>query len=230
MWFLRDVHQRTRELFSEYLDGRLNDVTNARVAAHAQSCAECRTALAALEATVAQLREMPEASLPRSFRLAAHQVRQPALAGRSPTAGRPPGNNAEYGILPWLRLASSSAALLLVIVIAVDVLSTSPLAAGLAGQQFSPQASGQKATDEAAANLRQDPVRGIAPALPTAGAGATAPSPQASPSKPEALPVQAAPVPQQPPLRPLELALLCIVAALIGVTVAFTLAKRKESE
>ena len=48
------------ELLGPYFDGELSTSERARVEAHAVNCAECRTTLAALRATVAELRTLPE--------------------------------------------------------------------------------------------------------------------------------------------------------------------------
>ena len=45
---------------SAYLDGELNQAERARLDAHLPGCAECRTTLDALRATVAGLATLPE--------------------------------------------------------------------------------------------------------------------------------------------------------------------------
>lgn len=67
-------HRPDIELLSEYLDGRLEAAGDVRLEAHVESCAACRTRLAALRDAREALRALPAAEAPRSFRLRAAQV------------------------------------------------------------------------------------------------------------------------------------------------------------
>ncbi len=68
-WLTRDPHARSRVLLSEHVDGRLDPRSEAKLQAHLSSCAECRTELEELQATVALLRSTPQVEPPRSFAL-----------------------------------------------------------------------------------------------------------------------------------------------------------------
>ena len=55
---------------SEYLDRRLPDSQQQRVAEHLTSCVRCLEELEDLRSTVSLLRHLPEHTIPRSFTLA----------------------------------------------------------------------------------------------------------------------------------------------------------------
>ncbi|HIC96144.1 TPA: hypothetical protein EYP12_05905, partial [Candidatus Bipolaricaulota bacterium] len=84
MRFRRDVHHRTRELLSAYIDGELPPKEKAAVEEHLRECAECRRDLETLRRTVALLRETPRVAIPRSF------VIRPADVERTPAPLRIP--------------------------------------------------------------------------------------------------------------------------------------------
>src|SRR3990172_9773502 len=71
MWLLKgDQHRRWRGRLSAYLDGRLQPPERQGLEQHLEGCPSCREELEALRTTVALLRRMPQAPVPRSFSLA----------------------------------------------------------------------------------------------------------------------------------------------------------------
>ena len=224
LWFVRDVHSAIREEFSEYLDGRLSPQRRGRVETHLARCQACREDLEAVRATVELVRSLPQAPVPRSFRISAAQVAQPA---RGPFW---------YGLMPGLRLASAAVGVLLLAVVAVDVAGTTQMASPQAG-------SGAVAEVQKAAPAAEAPVLSLqAPAAPSSaapsqgdtGAGEARPEPnkatdQAAPppapqgtveSKGAGAVSRSVSPTDNTPLRVLEAALLVMAAVLLGVTVA----------
>ncbi len=106
-WF--DRHRRFRSQLSAYIDGELDPPAAARLEAHLGECAPCRTELEQLRATVAALRELPEAEAPRSFALSPERaaVRRPAV----------PAAPLAFGA----RMAAAGVAVALAAVLVVDV-------------------------------------------------------------------------------------------------------------
>lgn len=105
----------TDEVLSAYLDDSptsLLPMARAYTDAHLAECAECRTALADLEATLSMLRALPQVELRRSFILtpeAAAAVGGPRLPRRS------------FGWVWPTRWATALAALIFVITIGLDL-------------------------------------------------------------------------------------------------------------
>jgi hypothetical protein len=79
--FWLDRHRRLRDQLSAYIDGALDPPAAGRLEAHLGECEGCRTELEQLRSTVAALRELPEAQVPRSFALSPERaaVRRPAV-------------------------------------------------------------------------------------------------------------------------------------------------------
>ena len=79
MWiFGRHKHLKP-ELLSEYLDGRLDSSTHAKVSRQLGSCEACREELGSFQSTVSLLRALPEFATPRSFMLASSPVLRPII-------------------------------------------------------------------------------------------------------------------------------------------------------
>jgi len=97
-------HCTTHEL-SDYLDGRLGPASEERLRAHLSACEVCDQSYASLAATVALLRQLPQVAPPRDFRIA-------------PRAARPSRAARWY---PWTRAASAVAAVLFLVLSAVDL-------------------------------------------------------------------------------------------------------------
>lgn len=98
------------ETLSDYLDGRLQESVAARVDRQVIDCDACRKELESLRSTVLLLRQLPEATPPRSF----------TLAG-------PPAQPVEARPLPLLKTpqwvyaaAASAAALVLAVLVSAD--------------------------------------------------------------------------------------------------------------
>jgi hypothetical protein len=75
--FLFNRHRRFRGQLSAYIDGALDPAAARRLEAHLEECARCRMELKQLRSTVAALRELPEAQVPRSFALSPERVAVP---------------------------------------------------------------------------------------------------------------------------------------------------------
>ena len=98
------------ETLSDYLDGRLQESVAGRVDRQVIDCDACRKELESLRSTVLLLRQLPEATPPRSF----------TLAG-------PPAQPVEARPLPLLKIpqwayaaAASAAALVLAVLVSAD--------------------------------------------------------------------------------------------------------------
>jgi len=74
-WF--DRHRRLRDQLSAYIDGALDPAAARRLEAHLGECEGCRAELEQLRSTVAALRELPEAQVPRSFALSPERAAVP---------------------------------------------------------------------------------------------------------------------------------------------------------
>ena len=224
LWFVRDVHSAVREEFSEYLDGRLSPQRRGHLETHLARCQACREYLEAVRATVEIVRSLPQAPVPRSFRISAAQVAQPAQ------------ESYWYGLLPGLRLASAAVGVLLLAVVAIDVSGTTQMAFPQAG-------SGVVAEVQKAAPAAEAPVRSLqAPEVPSTAelsqgaTGAVEARPESGKATDQAAPPPAPQATLEPegagsvfrsvpptdnaPLRVLEAALLVMAAVLLGVTVA----------
>jgi len=108
MWtFIRrsrsDACSRTEQQLSAYIDQRLNPRELHQVDLHLADCQGCERQLQSLQATVDLLHQLPQASAPRSFRIA-----QPEPARR-------------WTPVPVLRLATAAAAMLLIMAFTADL-------------------------------------------------------------------------------------------------------------
>lgn len=95
-------HIRTEDL-SAYIDGEVDDSERDAIAEHIVACAECRTELAQLRATVRLLSELQQGSPGRSFQLAMEHVRHQSQ--RSPVVR----------LLPVVRSLSVAAIILFIV-------------------------------------------------------------------------------------------------------------------
>jgi anti-sigma factor RsiW len=100
-------HDRVESRLSEYIDGRLPQEERLQISRHLQACPSCQESLESLQWTVKLLKQVPAPRLPRQFTL-------PVPEPRRTTS-------------PWLKwglaTASSLAAAVFVLIVAVDVLS-----------------------------------------------------------------------------------------------------------
>lgn len=146
-------------LLSSYLDGRVTARERELVEAHLPSCVQCRTRLEGMRHTVAFLKRMPQAEVPRSF-----------------VFGRPPV--AETIRSPWRKLApvwTSGLAAAVVAVLFVVVL-VADLSGRLAGESaVSPGPASQQAPQARSA----DTEKGVA-ALPATSQPEAVPAPAAA--------------------------------------------------
>jgi hypothetical protein len=101
--FRRDDCSRTRQRLSAYLDRRLSPEDLRRVEMHLAMCHGCQEELRSLEATVALLHRLPQASPSRSFRIP-----------RTEPSRR-------WAPVPALRLATVGAAMLLIMAFTADL-------------------------------------------------------------------------------------------------------------
>ena len=197
------------ELLSAYIDGRLTPGERLRVETHLPVCEECRADLVSIQATVGLLKSLPIVATPRPFYVYPDMV--PARRSRFDLGAIfKPGW--AYGML---RLATSAAAILLVVVLAADAMSLSaPRAAAPAfrtGAQSESATPSLMTTDTLSAAEPTAPARAAAPraAMPTTDAQPTAvPAPAAAPvararhrlpKKPGPTPAPQAPAPVPSP-------------------------------
>jgi len=90
MWIFGRRKHLKPELFSEYLDGRLDCSAHAKVSRQMDSYAACREGLGSFQSTVSLLRALPEFATPRNFTLPAPPVPRPIIL-RQPLPLRPWG-------------------------------------------------------------------------------------------------------------------------------------------
>ncbi len=108
LWF--DRHRRLRAQLSVYIDGELDAAAAARLEVHLEECRRCRRELDELRATVAVLRELPEAEAPRSFVLTPGRAAAPRRVAPAPAP-------LAFGV----RIAAAGVAAALAAVVVVDV-------------------------------------------------------------------------------------------------------------
>jgi hypothetical protein len=106
------THSRFRNKLSAYMDGELSPREDAALEAHLASCRSCARELEGLRLASAALREMPEATAPRSFALTPQQAARPARALRT---GPSPA------LMMGPRLAAGALAVALAVVVFMDV-------------------------------------------------------------------------------------------------------------
>lgn len=107
LWF--DRHRRLRDQLSAYVDGGLDPPAAQRLEAHLAECERCRVELEQLTATVAALKELPQADVPRSFVLSPERA-----AARRPLQPAPP---LAFG----MRMAAATVAVALAAVFVADL-------------------------------------------------------------------------------------------------------------
>lgn len=103
--FKRDDCCRTEQRLSAYIDRRLTPQELHEVELHLTACHSCEKELQALQTTVDLLRQLPQVSPSRSFRIA-----QPQPSRR-------------WAPLPALRLATAAAAMLLIMAFTADLVN-----------------------------------------------------------------------------------------------------------
>ena len=156
-WF--DRHRRLRDQLSAYIDGALDPPAAGRLEAHLGECEGCRTELEQLRSTVAALRELSEAQVPRSFALSPERaaVRRPAV----------PAAPLAFGA----RIAAAGVAVALAAVLVVDL-------GDLGGDGATEEVSAPQMTAEREADEGGLEAQGAAPAA--------VPEPYGTPAVPEA--------------------------------------------
>ncbi len=132
LWF--DRHRRLRDQLSAYIDGALDSAATRRLQVHLEECEECRADLEQLRSTVAALRGLPEAQVPRSFTLSPERaaVRRPAV----------PAARLAFGA----RIAVAGVAVALAAVLVVDL-------GDLGGNGATEEVSAPQMTAEREANV-----------------------------------------------------------------------------
>jgi hypothetical protein len=162
MLFRRIQHPSQADL-SAYVDGELAVVQARSVAAHAETCAECREALEGLRETKALLAGLPRAMLPRSFVLSAAQA---GLLAARPTTSRPSA----------LRFAPALSLAALAVLLLVDV--SLPSGSGDSSATRDDFRAGLAA--KSSAESADSASRPALPAAPSAAAIAPSPLPRAA--------------------------------------------------
>lgn len=161
----------------------------ATIEEHLAGCVECRQVASELRALSAALAELPEASLPRSFALTAEQARPVPAIQRAPIPIRRSSRWRDRQIAA-LRWATAAAAILFVVVLSVDLVTTrfdrprvdntmaisssdqAGAAGGAAPAEASPESLAAKAADSSPAEASSEAAASEAGA--TAAAGDTA--------------------------------------------------------
>ena len=115
LWF--DRHRRLRVQLSAYIDGALDAAGVERLEAHLAACERCGAEMEELRATVAVLKELPQAELPRSFVLSAEH----AAAGRPPQPAVARGAARRAPLAFGMRIAAAGVAVALAAVLMVDL-------------------------------------------------------------------------------------------------------------
>jgi hypothetical protein len=103
--------EKIREMFSPYLDSRLETVEQDMVKYHAEICAECQHELESLRITRELLRSVPAVPVPRSFTLAEAPARRSWLSLGIPTV---PSAN-------LMRMAAVAAVIAFTLVLSLDL-------------------------------------------------------------------------------------------------------------
>ncbi|MBM2827418.1 MAG: hypothetical protein HW403_1482, partial [Dehalococcoidia bacterium] len=168
LWrFWSTEHQRARALLSEHVDGRLPESAVRLVEAHLDKCAQCRSELASLRATVALLQDIPQIAPARSFAIT------PEIVGAS-RSYRPPVYVFAF------RYATAVSLLLLVVLTVGDTYLSgtvrSPQAAMIQRAPESAQSKALPAEAQAPAAAQQtedasSESRGLAPSTQPTAAG-----------------------------------------------------------
>jgi anti-sigma factor RsiW len=221
-------HQRVRETLSDYIDGRLSKDEAASIEAHLTACADCVNELATLRWTVGLLQQVPTVPTPRAFTLTVPMPKQRVVA---------PARQPVYGTL---RVATAVAAMLLVIVFAIDLAVTTTMRpATVAKQPVSTPAAASLAETQQATRLTTDREgRGPLPA-PTEPSVVLMAAPTATPH-PESVEgpqvvAAAPPAPTVQPSPPLDVlqeapqhqAVLVLLAVVIGLGAATLIVGRR---
>jgi hypothetical protein len=182
-------HARIRELLDAFVDRELSPSDMERVEAHLPSCAPCRDAVAATRAVKASLAALPEAPVPRSFRLT------PAMAARpSPRPAKP----AAPVFLVAARFAAAASVAAFTVAGTLSLTSGGDTGGGATMSASGvPESASLKVTDAAgggndgagAASTAQDTVPAIASPPEgggVSGAGVPSPEPVAGAATPSA--------------------------------------------
>src|SRR4051794_36054212 len=98
-------HLNEQEL-SDYLDGRVELAARRRIRGHLDTCARCTAELDGLARTIDLLRQLPELTPPRDFRIGPRRRQAPSVAAR---------------LYPWTRVLSVVAAAFCVIMLVLDI-------------------------------------------------------------------------------------------------------------
>ena len=129
-----DRHRRLRAQLSAYIDGALDAPAVDRVEAHLAGCERCRAEMEDLRATIAALKELPQAEVPRSFVLSPEQ----AAARRPPQPAVP----LAFG----MRVATAGVAVALVAVVMADL---GDFGGGAPQEAAAPGTTAERQADEA---------------------------------------------------------------------------------
>lgn len=165
----------------------LSSEERAAIAQHLAGCTECQQVAADLRVVVAALAVLPDAALPRSFALPIEHAHSASAALREPTPIRSPGSWYDRQMRA-LRWATAAAAILFVVVLGLDLVTTridrpTNDAAVMSMEQTAGGAAQAAATEEPPAAKAES----AAPTAAAAGAALVA-SPEATSAGSEAAP------------------------------------------
>jgi len=196
MFFRRSAHPKENDL-SAYIDNALDVAETRRIAAHIESCTQCREAVEGLRETKAFMAALPRYEAPRSFALSASQA---GVQAAKPAAARPGA----------LRFAPALSLAVLAILIVVDIASPGTRTSSNASHTGLVAKSRAESVDSAAGKTLEAPNASTAQApraagadagvpgssAPSAGAAVVPPTSGGAPSILSAPVVPIAPVPQ----------------------------------
>ncbi|MEO6887745.1 MAG: zf-HC2 domain-containing protein [Ktedonobacteraceae bacterium] len=142
----------TNEQLSAFLDKQLTPPEQAACEAHMRSCTQCQQSLAQIRQTVALLRALPQAELPRSFILPADSVPAPMRTHSQPESNIIPIARRQHPA--WTHIARSSlravstiAAVVAIVFMMSSLLAVLPMHSGSSNTAASaPSASNGAAT------------------------------------------------------------------------------------
>jgi hypothetical protein len=150
-------HGPDAEALSAYLDGELDSEAAESLRAHLSTCEACTGALDALHETQSHVRALPQAEVPRSFRIRPSDVE--AARGRVP-------QSRGSAVTRWSPMLGGAAAAVFVVVVGAEVLSQSSTPAAQDTVFQSRENTGMLAPGEAADVGRMESHAGVEPPDP----------------------------------------------------------------
>ena len=170
--------QKTEEMLSAYLDGRLISAERDAVKYHLRTCNDCRRELDSLETTLDLLHRLPLIAAPRAFTLTGAQGKREWVPYRIPSVNR-------------LRVATAAAMILLAVLVTGDFAGLFYAEISLEPERIAEVTITAEAGEvETLIPLKEEPSPVASPAIPTPPAreGSAAPKMVTVPETEEAVP------------------------------------------